>query len=397
MSGTPSDPIPDGAAPARGRVLLVAEERAAIAPYARALQGAGFTVDTCDDGRHAVALAREHDYDVIVSDIGLPGLDGVQLLRKVREHDLDLPVVLMTGNPGIETAIQAVEFGAMRYLTKPVDVAALLEIVGYATRLRGLARLKRQALKLLGGRETRAGDRAGLEVSFNRAVKSIWLAFQPIVSWSHRTVFGYEALLRTDEPTLPDPLALFDAAARLDRLGELGRLVRDHTAETAAGPGLGDAHLFVNLHPHDLVEESLYARDSPLSRIADRVVLEITERSSLEDVRDVRARVARLRELGFRIAIDDLGAGYAGLTSFAQLHPEAVKIDMSLIRHVHREPTKQKLVRSVTALCGEMQMQVIAEGVETAEERDRLVALGCDLLQGYLFARPGPAFPTVAW
>jgi len=101
--------------------------------------------------------------------------------------------------------------------------------------------------------------------------------------------------------------------------------------------------------------------------------------------------------MGFRIAIDDLGAGYAGLTSFATLEPEFVKLDMSLVRDVHKSPMKEKLVGSITSLCKELGMMVVAEGVETPLERDMLVALGCDLLQGYLLAMPGRPFPTFAW
>ncbi|MCP5157694.1 MAG: EAL domain-containing protein, partial [Ectothiorhodospiraceae bacterium] len=134
-----------------------------------------------------------------------------------------------------------------------------------------------------------------------------------------------------------------------------------------------------------------------LSKQAHRVVFEITERASLDDVPDASSRVAALRKLGFRIAIDDLGAGYAGLASFAQLEPDVVKYDMSLIRDVHQSPTKQKVLESMTRLFAELDLLVISEGVETPEERDTLTALGCDLLQGYQFARPGPAFPPVAW
>ena len=101
--------------------------------------------------------------------------------------------------------------------------------------------------------------------------------------------------------------------------------------------------------------------------------------------------------MGFRIAIDDLGAGYAGLTSFATLEPEFVKLDMSLVRDVDKNPTKKKLVRSMTSLCRDLGMLVVAEGVETLAERDVLVEAGCDLLQGYLLAKPGKPFPEFAW
>jgi EAL domain-containing protein (putative c-di-GMP-specific phosphodiesterase class I) len=155
--------------------------------------------------------------------------------------------------------------------------------------------------------------------------------------------------------------------------------------------------LFVNLHVTDLLDSALYSHEAALSQIAHRVVLEITERSALDQVKDARNRVASLREMGFRIAVDDLGAGYAGLTSFALLEPEIVKLDMSLVRDVHKNNTKQKIIRSMAGLSKDMGMLVVAEGVETRDEREALIELGCDLLQGYLFARPGPPFPEVHW
>jgi EAL domain-containing protein (putative c-di-GMP-specific phosphodiesterase class I) len=155
--------------------------------------------------------------------------------------------------------------------------------------------------------------------------------------------------------------------------------------------------MFVNLHTRDLLDESLYAAESPLSRHASRVVLELTERAALEEIPGAADRVARLRAMGFRIAVDDLGAGYAGLTTFAQLEPDVVKFDMSLVRDVDTHATKRKLIRAMSALFGELGMTVIAEGVETAAERDTLVAAGCELFQGYLFARPGRPFPAVTW
>jgi EAL domain-containing protein (putative c-di-GMP-specific phosphodiesterase class I) len=118
------------------------------------------------------------------------------------------------------------------------------------------------------------------------------------------------------------------------------------------------------------------------------VVLEITERSSLDKLDNVQQRVAALRRMGFRIAIDDLGAGYAGLTTFAQLEPEIVKLDMSLVRDVHTNGTKRKVVRSMTQLAREIGAMVVAEGVENEDELATVVDLGCDFVQGFYFARP---------
>ncbi len=129
---------------------------------------------------------------------------------------------------------------------------------------------------------------------------------------------------------------------------------------------------FVNLHTLDLEDEELYDANQPLSAVAERVVLEITERANFDGVTDVPRRVARLRELGYRIAVDDLGAGYAGLTAFAQLVPEVVKIDMSLVRDVAWDLVRQRLVGAVIEASRSLRMVTVAEGVESTEERDTL-------------------------
>jgi EAL domain-containing protein (putative c-di-GMP-specific phosphodiesterase class I) len=220
------------------------------------------------------------------------------------------------------------------------------------------------------------------------------MAFQPIVEAATGSLFGYEALLRSGDPGLPGPCGILDLAEKLGRIHDLGRAVRSKASEPMQNVPPA-ALLFINLHAADLNDETLVSPSAPLTMIASRVVLEITERASLEAIDDVPSRVAKLRELGFRIAIDDLGACYSGLKSFALLGPEFVKLDISLVRDVHRNPLKQKLVRSLTALCKDMGIAVVAEGIEVVEERDAIIELGCDLLQGFLLARPGRPFPKV--
>jgi EAL domain-containing protein (putative c-di-GMP-specific phosphodiesterase class I) len=377
------------------RVLLVDDDEVLLRSYARALTSDGYQCEMCFDGEAAVEAIRAGSYELVLSDIDMPRLGGLALLERIRTHDLDVPVVLITGSPSLETAMAAVEHGALRYLPKPVEPQRLRSIAADAVRLHRLARAKRLALQVNGDADRLVGDRAGLVASFGSALESMWMAYQPIVSWSRGEVFGYEALLRSREPALPHPGAILDAAERLDRLHDLGRTIRNRAAEPAARMPDG-AMLFVNLHTQDLLDADLFDQSRPLASIAKHVVLEITERASLLNIRDVQTRISGLREMGFRIAVDDLGAGYAGLTSFAQLEPEVVKLDMSLVRGVHAQPTKLTLVRTMIAMCRELGMQVVAEGIETPEERDAMVNAGCDLLQGYLFAKPGAAFPAVA-
>jgi EAL domain-containing protein (putative c-di-GMP-specific phosphodiesterase class I) len=228
-------------------------------------------------------------------------------------------------------------------------------------------------------------DRADSDGAFVRALRSLWLAYQPIVRARDGAPLAHEALVRSDEPALGDPVALFDAAGRRSRRRRLSRAIRARlSADLASFPG----DVFTNLGPEDLEDEALYDRRGPLAPFARRVVLEITEQAPLDRVPDLTGRIARLRDLGYRLAVDDLGAGYSGHVSLAILEPEIVKLDMSLVRGVDRDPARREVVRSTARLCRRLGSLVVAEGVETTAERDTLVELGCDALQGYFFARP---------
>jgi EAL domain-containing protein (putative c-di-GMP-specific phosphodiesterase class I) len=231
-----------------------------------------------------------------------------------------------------------------------------------------------------------------LEVALGKCLAALTMHFQPIVYASSRARFGYEALLRSRDKSLPHPGAILDAAERLERIPALGRAVRAQSAKVIANAPLERGLVFINLHLLDLFDKQLTSPFSPLSKVASRVVLEITERTSLEGQADVRYRVAELRELGFKIAIDDLGGGHARMGTFTPLDCDYVKLDMSLVRDIDQHAMKQRLVRSVTELCREQGTKIIGEGVETEAEASVLVDLGCDYLQGYLIARPALPF-----
>ena len=379
------------------RILLVDDDEGVRRNYAKLLQRLGFVVEAAADGQQAVELLVGGSFDAIISDLAMPKMSGLEFLRAVRQHDLDIPVVLMTGAPGLETAVVAIEYGAFRYLTKPVDFDELAEVARRAVSLGRMAKLKREAIEVVGSQGMQLGDRASLDVRFNSALERLWMAYQPIVHWQTRAVYAYEALLRSDEPSLKSPMEILDAAERLGRLHDLGRRIRERVARAAPGAPQ-DALLFVNLHPADLDDAELLSPVSPLAAIASRVVLEVTERASLHGVKGLAAKIAKLRELGYRIAIDDLGAGYAGLSSFAQLEPEFVKLDMSLIRGLDAYPKKRSIVQAMTRLCAhELAIQVVSEGVETLQERDVLALDGCALMQGYLFAKPQRDFTSPQW
>ncbi len=377
----------------RPRVLVADDEPQLLRVYARTLTAHGYDVATAEDGPQGLSMLQSDRFDVVVSDVCMPGFGGVELLRTVHTHDPDVPVVLMTAAPTVEIATAAIDYGVQRFLTKPFTSDQLVSAVARAMDARLAATERRRATE---GVARARSEHDRLSQAFDAALDSLFLVLQPIVHTGDQKVFGYEALMRTREKSLPHPGAVLDAAERLGRLPALGRGVR-RAAAALMGALPADAKLFVNLHPLDLADDEILSPDAPLSAHARRVVLEITERAALDAVPDGPARLAALRALGYQIAVDDLGAGYAALSSVATLEPEVVKIDMGLIRGIEAAPVKQKIVKLIVTLCSELGVAAVAEGVETPAERDTLVALGIKYFQGYLFAKPGPPLPEVAW
>ena len=406
---SPDDPASGTWAVPRGRILLVDDEPTLVRSLQRTLTQEDFRVETAGSAKEALELVNDIEFDAVISDISMPGMDGLALLRELQARAPALPVILITASPEISTAMKAVEDGAFHYLTKPLDLEKLHGALDRAICLHQVAKIR--------GLSAGGVDRASLlpgavldAKSFRLALNSLWMAYQPIVDVASRRVFAYEALMRCHEPSWAHPGMILDAAERFGELERLGRRTRElaavtvrEAADTTGGTnksgesgGSSEALLFVNLHSADLVDSELFAATTSLGRIAHRVVLEITERCELTAVPELENRMRALRDLGYRIAVDDLGAGYSSLTSLALVEPEFVKLDMGLTRGVDSCGTRQKLIRSMTALCHDTGRLVIAEGIETIEERDALIEIGCDYLQGYLLARPGVAFPQSA-
>lgn len=377
----------------RPRLLVIDDDQLMRKLLSRVLTSKGYETIVAQDGAHARELFSQQTFDLVLTDVHMPKVDGIAVLKQIREHDPDLPVILFTASPSAETAIGALQLRATAYLTKPIDPARLIEEVEKALKMHELARVRKQAHELVQGGSPQKPGQSEANHQFDRALAGLFMVYQPIVRFSTRTVFGYEALVRSSEPSLPHPGALFDAAEKLDRWADLGRRIRTKSVEPL--PKLApEQSLFLNLHARELLDETLYDRSSSLAANAPRVVLEITERAHLDTVPDVESRIERLRAIGFRIAIDDIGAGYSGLNSFTMLRPDLVKLDMVLVRDIDSDPVKRRLASLLVQLCDDLKIGVIGEGVETVKERQTLIDLGCGLLQGYLFGRPAAPFST---
>lgn len=359
-----------------GRVLVVDDDDLFLRVCASLLRRSGLTVETCSNPTEALHLIERQRFDTIVSDVCMPDLSGLALLHATRAVDATVPFVLMTGAPSLDSAITAIDLGVHKYLPKPFDVDLFVSTVSDAVK-----------------RRTGSDDLPSLHRRLDRALEGLWMAYQPIVEFSKQRPLAYEALLRTSAPEVKGPPDVLDLAERTGRLFDLGRAVRRAVAEQL--PQLAEGtDVFVNLHPADLEDEELYELTSPLAAFSRRVVLEITERASVAHDEDLCDHVQRLRAMGYRIAVDDLGAGYSGLTTLSRIQPEFVKLDASLVRNIDTSRVNQLIVAAVFNLSERMGLKVIAEAIETGAELAMLSTLGVDLMQGYYFARPGRAFVT---
>jgi EAL domain-containing protein (putative c-di-GMP-specific phosphodiesterase class I)/GGDEF domain-containing protein len=217
--------------------------------------------------------------------------------------------------------------------------------------------------------------------------RAVYIDLHPILVADTQQVYGYEALARGTLRTLRSPEIMFDVAAEADLLWELGRLCRSKAIEAMKHRLTRGEFLFLNVDPHDFADPEFSQLDR---EVADpqRVVIEITERTAIKDYPKFRERLKALRERGYRFAVDDAGSGYAGLGSIANLEPDFIKLDISLINCIDTNFIKQNLVETMVRFANDQGAKVIAEGVERAEEYDTVKGLGVHLVQGFFLHRP---------
>lgn len=218
------------------------------------------------------------------------------------------------------------------------------------------------------------------------------MAFQPIANFRSQTIFAYEALVRG--PNGEGALSVLDRVTDANRYA-FDQKCRVRAIEGAVAAGIleSDARLSINFLPNAVYSpvaciQLTLKTASALAFPTDRLIFEFTENEKMAEPGHVAGIVAEYKRMGFGTALDDFGAGYAGLSLLAQFCPDYIKIDMALIRDIDVERPKQLIIDSVIRLCAALGITVIAEGIETQQELKVLRELGVDLIQGYLLAKP---------
>jgi diguanylate cyclase (GGDEF)-like protein len=225
------------------------------------------------------------------------------------------------------------------------------------------------------------------------AAQAFSIHFQPIVDVSGLAVVGHEALTRgpANSP-LHSPLVLFDLAAQFDRLVPLERMLVRLIARRFVELEL-PGHLFINVSADTLsvVSETWHTLEHDIGQLGlqpNRVVVELTETRPILNLKGLQASLDLLKRIGFRIALDDLGEGFAGLRRWSELRPDYVKIDRHFIDGVAVDPLKLQFVRSISEMAASSGATVIAEGLEDEGDLRVLSRLGLSVFQGYLLGRP---------
>jgi EAL domain-containing protein (putative c-di-GMP-specific phosphodiesterase class I)/AmiR/NasT family two-component response regulator len=340
-----------------------------------------------DDVAGAAEALVERPFDIVIVDVDTPSPGWRAMMAAAREHRPGCLRLLITHEASAnDDPVEAFERGEIhRFIVRPFQVEEMEEAIASLLQLaRHVRRIGRE------GRDTTEVERR-LNEAFQR--NQLRLVFQPIVRVATQEIYGVELLLRSDHPELDGPLAVLDAAERCDRVLELGAEVNRLAAlwaERIPEPIL----LFVNLHPAQLGDPELLFRFAPLLPYARRVVLEITERSGLADVTGWEGALKLLTGAGFRIAVDDLGAGYNGLNMLVALEPAVIKADASLIRGIDENPRKQGLLSLLSKMSGLIGAELVAEGVESIAEYDAAVRCGVDFIQGFVIARAQDGWPA---
>jgi EAL domain-containing protein (putative c-di-GMP-specific phosphodiesterase class I)/DNA-binding NarL/FixJ family response regulator len=342
------------------------------------------------DSQEAVELCMRESPDVALVDLRMAGSGGQKAFLGIRRCSPGTRLVVLSASSDPESVMRMLRAGAEGYALKGAPATEIVRALRDAALGRGSI-----VTDVVPGMVDRLapfdgdGDHPGKSAARVLRVldgKGLEMVFQPIVDLGCGDIVGYEALARFHESPGASPEVLF---AEAEGVG-LGLELELATIRSALGRlGLlpASAFLSVNASPRTAASPRLL---NLMAGHTDRVVLEITEHAPIEDYPRLSGALARLRSEGVRVAVDDAGAGFAGLNHVLQLEPDFVKLDMALIRGIDRDETRRAVATTLLELAGAVGSTVVAEGIEREPELQALRELGVSLGQGFHFARPVP-------
>lgn len=392
MNARPLESVADA------RVLAIDDNAANTMLLSRVLAKAGLVdVVQVQDPHAVMAILEELGADLVLLDLRMPGIDGFELLEQIQRWAAGtfLPVIIVSSDDSRGSIERALAMGAHDFLVKPVEARELV------LRVRNLL-LHRRAYQEL--RRSRAWLRTRLDVfepgfelasthpdEVRRSIREVLdhgglhIALQPIVDLRDGSRRGAEALLRMPTGIIGDTTAWL-AAAREVGLGVELELAAARRAFALLDGFTADCPLSVNVSPAAVLAD--LPSHLPDDVRWDSVVLELTEHVPVEDYDTLNRALDPLRARGAKLAVDDTGAGFASLRHILDLHPDFIKLDLGIVRGVDHDPSRAAMAEMLVRFADRTGIRVVAEGIETDDERQTLVELGAEWGQGYLLGRP---------
>ncbi len=367
----------------RKKILVVDDERNVAQMMSMILETRGYDVNIAASGSEALEKAVAHP-DLILLDLILPDIEGFEVCRRLREEKStrNIPIIIVSVKYLFEDKVEGLYLGADDYLTKPFDHEELFARID--------AVIRRSLIF-----DEAADYRDSVILELKKIVKEELITpfYQPIFFLKPLRVLGFEALSRPPtQSILANPELLFKAALKFGLYCDL-ELLSWRKALEAMPAHLEGQKLFLNCNPY-LVESPKFFKVKSLfyekNFSPKNIILEITERSEIDDFKIFFERLRFYRDYGFGIAIDDVGCGYASLESIIQTNPEVVKLDGRLAKNLKEDSVKRSLIKFIVSFCKENKIISVAEGIEKEEDLGILIDLGVDAGQGYLLSRPSP-------
>ncbi len=369
------------------RILLLDDEPAVLGVLSDYLAAPGIEIFTCQEIEAAEAILGAQRFDVVVTDLRvseLGGLEGMRLIRYVATHFPETTVLAMSGyvNDDVHALGRAV--GATAILEKPIDLRRL-----------------RRYIHGDEGPSTEGEDGAVWQIELlddfleKRVIRAL---LQPIVNMTTEgppfVAHGYESLARAPAGTpLRNPEILFAYASLKERLFETDLLCIEAALKEGATLTPG-SKLFINTQPRSMTNRMFVTRVEELIDASglgrDRIVFELTEQQTIVNPQAFAKTLSKLREVGFGIALDDYGVGFANLQLVQDLRPDYIKISGYFCNNIENDEFKQTVLRSTAEMAGRLGIPTILENVETKSELEVVASLGVTYGQGYYYARPAP-------
>ena len=368
--------------------VLVADDERSVLDVLEALIGAEEDlrlIGKAADADDAIATAVSHQPDVVLLDVRMPGGGGLRAAREIARRCPSTRMIALTAHEDEETVIAMMAAGAHAYVPKGDSTDRILrEIHRHAGGARGGHTAGTRAATVWGttspGRSCPGDRRHEQRARVQRVIDAGTMrpAFQPIVELESGRLAGVEALARFAELPLRAGDAWFAEAESAGMLALLeAAFVRAALERLPEIPS--SAFLSINVSPGVLGSDAI--QDAFAAAPAGRIIVELTEHARVADYPDLDVSLAPMRSRGFRIAIDDVGAGISRLRHVVMLSPDMVKIDSALTTGIDHDPTRHAVVAALADCAAQLGAVAVAAGVAGREEVDALLAVGVALGQ----------------